>query len=81
MGRINRCRQRSGIYHIYNRSANQIWILDTDDLKLQFLTLTERFKAKYHLKITHYCIMSNHFHFAIEGDMSNSLRAIFTSSS
>ncbi len=48
-----------------------MWIFDTDELKEHFLTLLERYKNKYHLKTYHYCIMSNHFHLAIEGDIQD----------
>lgn len=46
-----------------------MWIFNTDELKEHFLELIERYKAKYHLKVYHYAIMSNHFHLAIEGDI------------
>ncbi len=69
MGRLPRRKLGRGVYHVYNRSANDMWILDDDDMKETFLNLVKRFALKYQLNIYHYCIMSNHFHFAIEGDI------------
>ncbi len=69
MGRKARSRKRQGIYHIYNRSSNKMRIFNSDELKQHFLDLIERYNAKYHLKIYHYAIMTNHFHLAIEGDI------------
>ncbi len=69
MGRLARRKLGRGVYHVYNRSANGMWILNEDEMKEIFLNLVKRFSLKYKLNIYHYCIMSNHFHFAIEGDI------------
>ncbi|MFI3244835.1 MAG: transposase [Akkermansia sp.] len=69
MGRLPRRKLGRGVYHVYNRSANDMWILDDDEMKEIFLNLVKRFAQKYKLNIYHYCVMSNHFHFAIEGDI------------
>lgn len=70
MGRLPRRRLRRGIYHVYNRSANKKWILEEDELKQRFLNLLIHFAELYTVNIYHYCIMNNHFHLAIEGDIS-----------
>ena len=35
------------------------------------MSLIGRLRQKYSLNIYHYCVMSNHFHLAIEGDIKN----------
>ena len=71
MGRLARRNLGNGVYHVYNRCANNMWILDTDEDKNKFLNLLVKYKEKYHFSIYHYCIMSNHFHLAIEGDIKD----------
>ena len=71
MGRHPRRNLGAGVYHIYNRSANNLWILDSPECKDKFLELLERLSGKYELNIYHYCVMSNHFHIAAEGNMKN----------
>lgn len=69
MGRLCRSLQKRGIYHVYNKSANHVWILDDDEMKERFLNLLKHFAVKFPVNIYHFCIMSNHFHLAIEGDI------------
>lgn len=71
MSRLRRRNLKRGIYHIYNRSAYKMWIFQTDEMKDFFLYLMKKFARKYELNIYHYCVMSNHFHLAIEGDMAD----------
>ena len=71
MGRLPRRNLGAGVYHIYNRCANNLWILDSPECKDKFLELLERLSGKYELNIYHYCVMSNHFHIAAEGNMKN----------
>ena len=71
MGRLPRRNLGAGVYHIYNRCANNLWILDLPECKDKFLELLERLSGKYELNIYHYCVMSNHFHIAAEGNMKN----------
>ncbi len=70
MGRLPRRKLGRGVYHVYNRSAHDMWILDTDEHKARFMHLLKRYAQKYSVNIYHYCIMSNHFHLAIEGDIT-----------
>lgn len=70
MGRLKRKNLKRGIFHIYNRSAYHMWILQSDEMKDFFLYLMRKFARKYELNFYHYCIMSNHFHFAVEGDIA-----------
>lgn len=69
MGRLKRRDLKRGIYHVYNKSANNAWILNEDEMKERFLNLLKHFAVKFPVNIYHYCIMSNHFHLAIEGDI------------
>ena len=39
MGRLARRQLGDGIYHVYNRSANNVWILDTPEPRDHFLKL------------------------------------------
>ena len=66
MGRLPRSNLGAGVYHIYNRFANNLWILDSQECKNKFLDLLERLSGKYELNIYHYFVMSNHFHIAAE---------------
>ena len=68
MGRLPRRNLGAGVYHIYNRCANNLWLLDSQECKNKFLELLERLSGKYELNIYHYCVMSNHFHIAAEGN-------------
>ncbi|MFI3243980.1 MAG: transposase [Akkermansia sp.] len=71
MSRIRRKRLKRGIYHVYNHSAYKMWVFQTDEMKDFFLYLMRKFADKYELNFYHYCIMSNHFHFAIEGEIAD----------
>lgn len=71
MGRLARRQLGDGIYHVYNRSANNVWILDTPESRDHFLKLLADYGQKYRLNIYHYCLMSNHFHLAIEGGIKD----------
>ncbi len=69
MSRLPRRKLGRGVYHVYNRSANNMWILETDAMKDCFMQLVLKYIDRYELNVYHYCVMSNHFHFAIEGDI------------
>ncbi len=71
MSRIRRNRLKRGIYHVYNQSAYKMWVFQTDEMKDFFLYLMRKFADKYALNFYHYCIMSNHFHFALEGEIAD----------
>lgn len=70
MGRICRNRLSRGCYHVYNRGINAAWVLQHDADRDRFLGIFQRLAAKYSVSVYHYCIMSNHFHFALSGEMS-----------
>lgn len=51
MGRLPRRNLGAGVYHIYNRCANNLWILDSPECKHKFLELLKRLSGKYELNI------------------------------
>jgi len=55
-----------GIYHVYNRSLGSAMILATDEEKQIFCDLIREKLSQFPLNVYHYCVMGNHFHFAIE---------------
>ena len=46
MGRLARRQLGGGIYHVYNRSANNVWILDTPKSRDHFLKLLADYGQK-----------------------------------
>lgn len=66
MGRIPRWRLGDGVYHVYNRSLSSAMILATADEKTIFCDLIRKKLESLPLNVYHYCVMGNHFHFAIE---------------
>ena len=66
MGRIARRRLGRGVFHVVNRGINRSWIMNDPDDKKIFIGLLAKEKKKYSMNIYHWCIMSNHFHLAVE---------------
>jgi putative transposase len=66
MGRIPRWRMSEGIYHVYNRSLGSAMILAAEEEKHIFCDLVRKKLSQLPLNVYHYCVMGNHFHFAIE---------------
>ncbi len=66
MGRIPRSKMSSGVYHVFNRGINSGWILNTAEERDCFHELLCRKAQDHKMNIYHYCIMSNHFHLALE---------------
>ncbi len=62
-------------HHILNRANNkEIIFLDDSDFRF-FLDQIKKYKQKFGVKIYHYCIMPNHYHFLIEPVTKESLTA------
>jgi len=53
-------------HHILNRSNNKENIFLDDEDFIFFLRQIEKYKKKFGIKIYHYCIMPNHYHFILE---------------
>ena len=66
MGRISRSRMSAGVYHVFNRGLNSGWILNAAEERDCFFELLCRKAQAHRVNIYHYCVMSNHFHLAIE---------------
>ena len=66
MGRIPRRRLGGGVFHVVNRGINRSWIMEQAEDRKFFLELLVKEKKKYSMNIYHWCVMSNHFHLAIE---------------
>ncbi|MFA7186353.1 MAG: transposase [Victivallales bacterium] len=71
MGRISRTKAGRGVYHVYNRALNSAWILSASQERDKFLQILAGHLKKYPLMIHHYCIMSDHFHLVIAGEMQD----------
>lgn len=58
------------IYHIFNRGIDQRPILKDPQSKYFFLKCIRKSLSKYTADIYAYCLMDNHFHLLIHGDLS-----------
>lgn len=53
-------------YHVLNRGNNkEIVFFDDEDFRF-FLRQVKKYKEKFGIKIYHYCLMPNHYHFLVE---------------
>lgn len=59
----------SGIYHVMLRSVNQQIIFEDDADYLKFLYTLADCLEKYDVDIYAYCLMSNHVHLMLRGDL------------
>ena len=53
-------------YHVMNRGHNRETVFGDDDDRRYFLGLLARYKARFPLRLYHYCLMGNHFHLLIQ---------------
>jgi len=60
-------------HHILNRANNKETIFFSDDDFKFFLNQVKKYKQKFNLKIYHYCLMLNHYHFLINPPNKESL--------
>ena len=60
-------------YHILNRGNNKEVIFIDDVDFIFFLQQVKKYKEKFGVKIYHYCIMPNHYHFLVKSQISNDL--------
>jgi len=66
MGRISRRRLGGGVFHVLNRGINKSWIMNDSEDRDFFLELLANEKRKFKMNVYHWCVMSNHFHLAVE---------------
>ncbi len=59
----------SGIYHVIARGAGRQIIFEDDIDRCRYLKDLERFSARKDIQIIAWCLMSNHVHLLLEGDM------------
>lgn len=59
----------SSIYHIYNRGIDGKPIFQEPEQKYFFLNCMRTALKKYSVEIYAYCIMHNHFHFLVRGEL------------
>ncbi|MDO8733589.1 MAG: transposase [Elusimicrobiota bacterium] len=77
MPRRKRFTVDNGVYHILSRGNNRQQVFKKDEDFKQFINIVKHYKTKFNLKIYHYQIMSNHFHFIIEAKEGRKLSEAF----
>ncbi|MFO7611639.1 MAG: transposase [Clostridia bacterium] len=68
-----------GIYHVYNRGNNHMFIFKDDQDFFVFLRIIKKFKEIYNIEIYAICLMNNHFHLLlrdIDKNLSRFMRQI-----
>ncbi|MGB9743326.1 MAG: transposase [Minisyncoccales bacterium] len=60
-------------HHILNRANNKEIIFRDENDFCFFLRQAKKYKQKFKIKIYHYCVMPNHYHFIIEPPTKESL--------
>jgi len=68
MTRVARRRQwtEEACYHLINRGRNRETIFRSDADRQHFLDLLKRYQGRFEVRCFHYCLMSNHFHLAVQ---------------
>jgi putative transposase len=68
MPRVPRSRQGSaaGCYHVFNRGHNRETLFHDDDDRTRFLALVSRYRDRFAFRLSHYCLMGNHFHLLVQ---------------
>lgn len=82
MARRARKKSRTGIYHIVVRGVNRQTIFESDEDKLKFLEIIQKYKQLSKYNVFGYCLMDNHVHLLIrenEESISKSFQRISSS--
>jgi putative transposase len=66
MPRTARVAPKEHVYHVLTRGNNRQNVFEDEDDFRKYLDLLLRYKEKYHFKLYHYVMMSNHVHLVIE---------------
>ena len=66
MPRTARIAPKEHVYHVLTRGNNRQNVFEDDEDFRKYLDLIFLYKEKYHFKLYHYVIMSNHVHLVIE---------------
>jgi putative transposase len=81
MPRTARVAPNEHVYHVLTRGNNRQDVFEDEDDFKKYLDLLFRYKEKYHFKLYHYVMMTNHVHLIIEpskggGDLSEIMKGI-----
>ena len=71
MARPLRMESEAGVYHVLNRGNYRAAIFRTEKAKAAFLKCLEEACEKTGWRVYGWCIMSNHFHLALETPRGN----------
>ncbi len=63
-------------YHVTARANRREMILRSHEVKMLFMNVVERARAKYSFSIDNFCVMENHFHLIIQPAKGESLSRI-----
>lgn len=66
MPRTARVAPKENVYHVLTRGNNRQNIFKDESDFEKYLELLHRYKEKYHFKLYHYVLMTNHVHLVIE---------------
>jgi len=81
MPRTARVAPREHVYHVLTRGNNRQDVFEDEEDFRQYLDILLRYKEKYHFKLYHYVMMTNHVHLMIEpseggGSLSEVMKGI-----
>ncbi len=62
-----------GIYHVFNRGNNRKDLFRCGEDFACFLKLLSSSQEKYDIRVFHYCLMTNHFHFLLRSEVKEGL--------
>lgn len=60
-------------YHVINRGHNRETVFADESDFTCFLDLLARYRARFRMRLFHYCLMSNHFHLLFQLERPESL--------
>src|SRR3990167_2494148 len=81
MPRTARVAPKDHAYHVLTRGNNRQDVFEDEEDFRKYIDLLLRYKEKYHFKLYHYVMMTNHVHLVIEpseggGDLSEIMKGI-----
>ena len=81
MPRTARVAPKEHVYHVLTRGNNRQDVFEDEEDFRKYIDLLLRYKEKYHFKLYHYVMMTNHVHLVIEpseggGDLSEIMKGI-----
>ena len=81
MPRTARVAPKDHAYHLLTRGNNRQDVFEDEEDFRKYIDLLLRYKEKYHFKLYHYVMMTNHVHLVIEpseggGDLSEIMKGI-----